>query len=225
MQEKQTEAGNSIAITVIADVTDPKLIWLKAEPILPLYQFNKNPNAEAWFRLTTITDKQINPVFNYHLPKAAEAEQFNNYGDEQFRKKNILAFYEKIKSSIDTFYKMFDTTASLSHSECFATIATELTKLQNLPARMKLLIVYSDLLERSVFDAYEHIENATPQEIAGILLKQHSIPATLKEIEVIVVYQPSTRKEDQQVVKMLSAYKNIIESRGGLLKVQASQSF
>jgi hypothetical protein len=217
--EQDPPVSHSTAVTAIGDVTDPKQLWIRSVSILPLYNFTQYPNAEAWFNLTAISDKQINPSFRYHLPTAQEAEQYNAYGDEQYRTKTIIQYYSQIRQAIDTFYRIFDTTASLNNSECFSVIATELTRLQHLPAERKFLLVYSDLMERSVVDAYS---NSTPQEISNRLLQYFPIPDSLTGIKVWIIYQPGTRSEDQQVNRMIQVYQQIIEARGGTLEVKTN---
>jgi hypothetical protein len=218
-----TSANHSAAVFAIVDVTDPKQVWLK-ENVLPLFQFNKWPEAEAWFELSVITDKQINPVFSYHLLNALDGEQDNKNNDEQFRKRTILAFSKKVKNSIDTIYKLFDTTTSLPHSECFARISTELTKLNSLSSKRKMLLVFSDLRERAAFDAYKNISTMSAQQIASVLIQHHALPDTLTGIQVSIIYQPASRMEDQQIMKMVDAYKYLIERRGGSVTITANDA-
>ncbi len=222
LSTSDSDVPNSTAVSVVGDITDKKKLWPSVAPILQLYNFTDHPSEEAWFSLTYISDKKINPRIAYHLPTEEEAEKSNTYDDPQFRKRNIKGFYNQINKAVDTFYKSVDTTKSLNYSECFAVIAMELTELSKLNADQKILLAFTDLLELSALDAYQEIDTATPKKIASLLLQHHTIPKVLEGIRMIVIYAPKTRVEDQKVVKMAEAYKYLIESRGGRFEIKAN---
>ena len=119
-KENNIEVKYSINVAVAGDITDPLSLLPAAEPILKLYEFDRNKNAEADFRLSTITDKHLNPAIQYHLPEGSVTEKDNDQDDPNFREKLILSFYETMKRAISNFDTASHLDSSLNHSECFS---------------------------------------------------------------------------------------------------------
>lgn len=216
----------STSISVIADVTDKKRLWPLCSSILKLYRCDENPDAEYRYNLNIISDKIHNPSYSYQLGYAKSLEPYNTDDDPQFRSKNIVAFYNAIRISLDSLYHKFDSTESLNHSECWSTINAELQKLSNDKSDKKYLIIHSDLMEKSdVFNSYRNNLNANANIIAQRFLNIYSLPESLHNITAIFIYEPATRDDDKNFNAMLTIYKILLEKRGVKVITKASNNY
>ena len=216
---------DTVNITALLDITDPMAIFPDAESLLSIYDFPKDKNKEAFFRLTTTTDKLLNPAIELHLPPAETTKKDNQFEDPDFREKEVLAFYEEVRKSIASFntQKLEDTT--LEHSECFRSIAGELTLMKEHKTGKCLLAVYSDLAENSDLDIVygsglqqllKHPDTTLKRfETTGLL------PNDLSGFTVLFIYQPKDREDDQRFNTMVRLYQKMLSKRGATVIVSA----
>jgi len=220
-------SNRSVDITAIVDVTNQQTVLPKTESILKLYDFDSDRNIKASFRICSITDKQLNPEKDTYLPNGSVTEKDNLQDDPYYREKLILSFYNQVRKDINDFIGANKNDTSLNHSECFRTIADELSDMKNNQARKKILLVFSDLQENSdLFDCYktkdQELLDKKQGEVLKIFEQDNLLPNDLKGITTIFIYDPRNRKEDQHYMNMVSVYKKLLESRGVIVKVQAN---
>lgn len=212
----------SRAISVILDVTDPRVYSPKPDDVLRLYRCNEAPNAEYLFRLRSITDKRLVPVATTFLPDGVSMEKENKQDDPHFRNKSILSFYTEVRNTLGQFYSMTDTIKSLDNSECFRVIASELSFLTGSSKRQCILLIASDLMEKSdLWDFYAAMPG-TSKVLADKLDDTGLLPPVIKNVEVIFLFNPKDRLEDQHFSLLVEGYRLALESRGVIVKVQAS---
>lgn len=217
-------------ITALGDITDPHSLRPLPDPILALYQFDKDKNKEGVFRFRCIEDLHLNPVVEFHLPDGKSAEATNRNGDPHYREKSILSFYAKIRTSLSDFRLVNDSAQSKQYSECFSTIAEELTILGESEATKKILLVFSDLQENSaVFSCYrsenQSLLQSDPKKVGDLLNEQYHLPDDLTGIRVIFIYRPNTREEDQRYKNMNEAYRYLLENRHAQVQTQANNNY
>jgi hypothetical protein len=149
-----------------------------------------------------------------------EAE--NTDDDPQYRDKSVIAFYGSLKKTLSEFYSQIDTSRTLDNSECFRKIASELNYLAVSKSKERVLLVASDLLEKSdLFNSYQSdISNAVnvAKEFGGTRL----LPDTLSGITVIFLFNPRNRTEDEAFYKMSEAYRLLLQQKGALVSIQAN---
>lgn len=212
----------STSISAILDVTDPRTFWPEADQLLEMYHFKQTPEAEGIFRLRTISDKRLTPLVSFRLADGASMEKNNKDQDRQFRNKNVMAFYSTVRKAMDDFYNKTDTTQSLDNSECYRAISDELTYLSEAKSNRRILIVASDLLEKSdLLDCYTGTI-ANPKEIAAQLNRANLLPVNLSGITVIFLFAPKDRNEDLTFSLIVEAYKQLLQPKGVEIKVQAN---
>lgn len=225
--KREHTISNQINVSVLVDVTDPKLLdlWPTARTVLPLFQCQKFPENSCWFSLSVISQLKINPRYEFQLPPAVEMEALNTKDDIQWRKKQILKFYDTVSRIFDRTYAMYDTTASMQYSECWSTIAKNLERLSQQPGDQKLLVVYSDLAEKgSAGNAYTEFTGKNTSEIRTRLELDYSIKGDCKGIQLIIIYQPKDRKDDARFNNMLEVYEDMLREKGVLVRHQASSA-
>lgn len=224
-ETNQKVPGNSVtskAVSLVLDVTDPRGYWPTPEQMLQQFNCKETPDAECVFRLRSISDKRLTPITMFHLADTKSMDKENTENDPQFRNKNITAFYAMTRKAITDFYKKTDTSQSLTNSECFATIADELAFLAKDVSDQKLLIVVSDLMEKSTIADFYTNSTSNTKLIIGQLDRANLLPQNLTGISVIFLFNPRDRKEDQAFGFIASAYKQLLESKGAEVKIQAN---
>jgi hypothetical protein len=221
----------SVSVAVIVDTTDYRNIIPEADPLLELYRFDTALYTEAYFRLTTITDKSISPVSESYLESGEKTEKRNTRGIPHFREGNISLFYETVRSCFHDFQNL-DTALTLKHSECYRVIVQELTYLMNQPfSNEKILVVFSDLMENSDIVSFYDDESFAkitrdPQDLQNSFGIAQPLPGSLLGVRVYFVFQPRTREEDLQYRKVSSFFKTMLEEKGAIVTIQAhNQSY
>ncbi len=221
-QEPSIEQPISTTLSTILDVSDPRAYWPDADHLLQMYHCKETPNGECWFRLKTITDKRLTPIITYHLADAGSMEKENREDDPQFRNRNINAFYSTIHKALSDFYTHTDTTQSLSNSECFRSVVDELRFLADNKSDRRILIVASDLMEKSDILSSYLADLTNPKQLAEKLNNAYPAPQNLKGVTVIFLFDPRNRMEDQTFSLMVDVYKALLQPTGAEIKVQAN---
>jgi hypothetical protein len=221
---------HSSCISIIDDRTDPFALHPLPEPILALYDFQNDKDQEATARLVLITDKLLNPVQEIHLQDGRSSEAHNANDEIDNREQLVYSYCDAFTNAVNGFHKRYAPDSTLNHSECFATIASELEYLFKNPALQKTLIVFSDLQENSdVFSCYtakgQRLLCSNTKKVEQLLQSRHPLPENLVGITIYFVYQPPDREHDQQFSKMLGIYKKLLNERGARVVVQAQNSY
>jgi hypothetical protein len=212
----------STTVSLVIDVTDPRSYLPPPDAVLAQYQCKQNPDAECIFRLRAITDMRLSAIQSLRLPDALSGDFKNKDDDSQFRARGILAFYNSVRSMLHKLYAQFDSIRTLKNSECFRIIANELSFLSQSKSTRRILLVASDLLEKSdLLDSYrEDISNS--QKVAHKLDSAGLLPRSLTGISVVFVFSPRNRLEDQQFYALSEAYKALMEQKGAKVSIQAN---
>jgi hypothetical protein len=213
-------------ITVISDLTDSFLLYPLSEPILALYDFNGNADQAARFQLVLISDKRYNPSETATLESGAITEEHNTNDDIELREQVVYAFQDAIRKIITELPKRFPV-HPLGHSECFATVASELQRLATNEASQRILIIYSDLAENTEdFSLYrdhdERLLQDNPRKVLHILQKKCSLPDNLTGISVYLVYNPPNRESDIRYSRIVALYQSALKARGARVIIQSS---
>lgn len=218
---------HSSRISVIHDITDSMACFPAADPILAMYGFENDKNQEAHFRLVLISDKKLNPVEEINIEDGTTTEQKNENQETDYREQLVGSFYEEVRNAITDFHKHYVPSTSLKHSECFATIASELELLAGSKAAQRTLIIFSDLQENTdVFSCYtpqgQRLLQNNPGKVAKLLLQRHPLPDNLIGITVYFVYNPCNRDQDIMFGEMVAIYMQLLHARGARIVIQAT---
>ena len=226
-KKEDKDQSKKIAVSIIIDITDPHQLYPDAETVIPLFQISKNENNEALFRITPLTDRELNQDVEFHLKDGLTTEKDNKEEDENYRKKLIIQFYDSIRKSIyDENSKAVNDTP-LHHSECFRTILKELWKADKAKMDTTILMVYSDLFENSsIFNVYNKTKKKLLEEHKEQVVKQFEqsglMPNSLKGTTIFFIYNPKTREDDKLYMEMVNVYKQLLEPPGATVIVQAN---
>ncbi len=225
--KKDSEIPKSVAVAAIVDVTDPLALNPNPDAILRLYGFDKDKNREAYFKLCLITDRQLNKTEEVHLKDGMTTEGDNTFDDPQFRQKLILGFYQTIRNLVTDFTATHRTDSPLPYSECFKTIARELSEMKQKHASENTLLVFSDLQENAeLFASYTKLGKALlythPEKVITLFEQARLLPDDLKGFNVVFVFESGNREEDKAYTAMSDIYKSLLEKRGARITVTAN---
>ncbi len=215
-------------LTVLVDITDPHMVRPMADALLQMYQFEKNKDIEASFRLCVITDKALNQTKDILLEDGAETKKINKRYDAQFREKRILGFYEKVRSAITEFTQFHNADTSLRHSECFKILANEIATLNEKKNSENTVVIFSDIQENSrIFSCYtkanKQLLEHNPEKVIEIFEKTKLLPDDLKDFKFFFVYEPVNREQDfayELMVKKI--YMPLLEKRQAKVFIQTN---
>jgi len=218
---------HSSRISVIHDITDSMACIPAADPILALYGFENDKDQEAHFRLVLISDKKLNPVEEINIEDGTTTEKKNENEETDYRDGLVGSFYDEVRNSVSDFHKHYVPIAPLKHSECFATIASELELLAGTKATQRTLIIFSDLQENTdVFSCYtplgQKLLKDKPENVAKLLLQRHPLPDNLIGVTVYFVYNPMNMDQDIMFGEMVAIYKQLLHGRGTRIVIQAT---
>lgn len=221
--EHQTAA---IQVIALVDITDPRDVLPDAESLLSFYDFMRDKNTKAFFRITATTDKLLNPVAEHHLASGDETEKDNKFDDPDYREKLVLSFYANVRQSVSAFNTKARYDTMLKHSECFRSIAGELARMKENKADKNLLVIYSDLGENSdLFSVYEKAALAHVLKNPDSVLKKFEatklLPRSLSGFTVLFIFQPKNRAEDKLFTIMAGLYKKILSGLGAKVIIRS----
>ncbi|MBP6024908.1 hypothetical protein [Ferruginibacter sp.] len=224
--KKQRHQTASIQVTALVDITDPRDVLPDAETLLSFYEFTKDKNIKALFRITATTDKLLNPVAEHHLASGDETEKDNQFDDPDYREKLVLSFYTNVRQAVSAFNTKAQQDTLLGHSECFRSIAGELTRMVENKTDKSLLVVYSDLAENSdLLNVYTKI---APEQIFkhpdSVLQKFEAtklLPRSLSGFTVLFIFQPKNREEDKLFAAMAEMYKKMLSALGAKVIIRS----
>jgi|GEM_PF-5492673 len=220
------DTSMSADVSILIDVTDTFL--LRPDNFLfSLYDFNHNPDMAASYRIGIIADKFYTPKREGSLEDGVHSEVDNKTDDPNFRQKRIRAFYDTFCGNLTSVQHVTGQQSELQYSLCYQQIATELTRICKSQAKVKSLVVFSDLLEKSpILDCYsaqgQKVMKAGTDSIVSKLLHTSQFPSDLSGVSVFVFYCPQTREADYLFRKMAAAYQSLVESRGGAFSIETT---
>lgn len=225
----QKPESPAVQLSVIRDRTDRHVLQPDPGSVLSIFNLSENKNTCVGFRYHEITDKMLEPIVNLELGSEAQTEKQNVNNEPLFRQKLIVAFYDTITTTLTAVNTNSDS-SDLDYSECFRTIADELTVLSGSNAQKRILLAYSNLFENSeILSVYKKSTGKllvpAPENIKDLFEKSKLLPGNLKGIKVVFLFKPITREEDQEYMKMIGVYKLLLEPRGAEVFVRANNTF
>jgi hypothetical protein len=202
----------------------------ESEAILGLYKFEEEPDNEAEFRFSVISDRRLVDVISHHLENGTETEKRNKRDDQNFREHAVVSFYDQVRKTVRDYDASCLPLRSLPKSECWRVVASELTYLVKTKADEKYIIVYSDLRENStvynVYDtSYRRLVVDSACIVADSFIKAATVPHDLKGIHVVFAYKPANRYLESPYLEMIALYRFILLRRGASVSVVVSNNF
>lgn len=223
--QEQTVPLQSTQVTVLVDTTDTWNVLPDPQTITALYRFAENEHQAAYFRLATTTDMLLSGQTEHYLANSMVTEKANRFDDPNFRRKAVISFTNHLKHSIATFNeKARKDTTTLPYSECFRSIARELTAMVKNRMDTNVLVIYSDLGENSdLLNVYAPDGSQLLQTDQAAIEKRYEetrlLPANLAGFTVLFIFQPPDREADAVFNLQVKMYERMLSRRGAMVEV------
>lgn len=221
---------NQIDIVYLFDNTDTNRIIPDANSVLRLYNYNtKRLCYGASFRLSYISDFEMNEEIEFNIPNEAEGEKENLLDDPLFRKKEVLVFREKVFNAIKTTQTI--SLKTKQESKVFEGVCKEIENLFQRKSDKKILIVSSDLVENSELlygykESFTRIIKEDRKKVLETIIQKFEdadyLNDSLEGIDIYVLYQPNTKEEDIRFSIFREVYRKLLESRGAKVYVKST---
>lgn len=170
------------------------------------------------FRLLIISEIDYTEAYEADIKPVCEA-QANAYE----RKRKIATFNKKVE---DILLKDEKKPYNKQESSIYLPLVVEMKRLMSRNAGRRVLIAYTDLIEKSsVMNWYNKKQLKTleenPDSTAKMLQKQAEIP-DLSGLEIHFIYQPVSIEENNRYRIISNFYKGLLESKGAAVEIQAN---
>jgi hypothetical protein len=212
-QRKHNEYGAMI------DFTDSVKAIPAADAVIADIGIDKNIWYSVNFNLRKFTDVSYTPYAQVSLAKAPprlEASKFT-------RQRDVTAFTTKLTAVIDS---AREDTSGKPNSSIYLPMVEELTRLSNVTADRKVLVIFSDLMENSPDLSFYSPRMLTlirtnPDKVKAMLFAKAKLP-NLKGIEIKLIYEPKNAKEDVVFQTVSQFFSSMFTEAGAMVTISAS---
>lgn len=207
------------AHSIVIDLTDPLPVYPDSNQIKNLLQLDENLWKGVEVSVGTITDTDINPVQTFVLPKENRLT-----GSFYKRQQQVAVFFGSPLNYIATCGPNGE--ATLGHSIVYRTLAQHLAVLGRSTAKIKTLVVYSNLYENSdLANFYDPKVLKQLKELPEGIQQRFEEAVALGDLSTIIiylVYRPIDYQDNLHYVTVSGFFKKMFESHGATVQVVAS---
>lgn len=206
-------------VVLLRDVTESFIAQPDASEVIRLYNLSgDNRWNGAEFSFSAVTDVSYNPSAVIKIDAANEW-----LSNELERAKDTKQFQEELTEILANAKK---DTIGRWNSSIYFPIAERVIHLSQSKAKKRILLVYSDLMENtngvSFYNSKEFsLMKSDPDLLRNSLEKIQPLPS-LNGIEVYLIYQPRSAKEDSEYRVVSDFYRNMLQSKGARVHVSAN---
>jgi hypothetical protein len=205
-------------VTVMRDITDIQIAQPKLADISSLLNLDNSKWNGADVRFVDITDVSYN-----HTSETSINAENQWMGNEFDREKKVKNFYAQITQILANAEKE---TNGKNNSSVYIPIANELSRLSQSPAKKRILLVYSDLIENtdqlSLYNKSKFsLIQSNPDAIRTYFTAQVPL-RKLDGIKIYLIYQPSNTETDEEYKIVSGFYKKLFESKGATVEITAN---
>ena len=214
-----TRTQPSQIISFLGDTTEAYFKHISTDEFKELSILNRHPNASESSRIRAITELSLNPIYHYELPAVTQPM----LGNEVVRRKLVTQYFTDLDSTLMILDSMNENRAG---SVIYPVMAEELKLLSQAVANRKVLIVSSDLMERSFVanfyapQTFYQLRNKRDKVIEH-LQSQYPLPE-LSGVEVFFIYQPQTVQANVEFLAVSGMYKEMLEAKGATVQISAN---
>lgn len=218
-----------IDIVLLIDNTDVNRLIPDGNSVLKLYNFNTQRLCyEAYYKQTMINDLNINQANEEYIPNEKIGENSNLIDDPLFRKKEVVAFRDRVFNDINQVTLL--NFSERPESKVYETICNELEELSQHKSFRKYLIISSDLCENSeLWNSYtqsfiriiKEDRQKAKERLIQKFVKERKMPKNLKGTTVYILFNPKTKQEDIRFNFFQELYRDMLERRGAKVYVKS----
>jgi hypothetical protein len=195
-------------VEVVVDKTDTPRVYLSSSDILNALHFTDDPYKGVRVQIDQISDKDINATAVVSIDKENAL-----LGTLPLRTAKITAFAARLHHALTNMQRP----ETAAHSIVYRTIAAQLNRLAATESTHKIMLIASDLYENSIVSFYD------PNTIALLKANPHCIETALEQetpltrltgIQVWLLYNPASYRDNNTYMTVATFYKHLLESHG-----------
>ena len=204
---------------IVVDTTDPLLVYPDSTQLMHFIQLYANIWQGQEVHVSTITDKDVNPVQTFTLPKENRIT-----GNLQRRQREVEVFSHQLDSVVAL--HVLKGNPAVGHSVIYRTLAQQLAVLRERTSIIRNLVVYSNLYENS--DLANFYDAATLRQMKAHPqpLLQHFWDAAqlgdLTGITIWLVYRPVDYQDNLRYLTVSNFFKQLFTDHGATVHIVAS---
>lgn len=197
-------------ISIVLDLTSANFSHILLNDLKKKSIISKDVNNSEAVRIQGITEFGFNEVKSFILDSVSSALLSNDYE----RKHKIKKYYSNIDSAL---LELGKNKKERVGSVIFKIISEELNILNKSKADKRMLIINTDLMEKSFIDFYnQDIINELvnqPKHIQNLLIEKYPLN-NLNGIEINILYKPIDKMDSERFEIVSDFYKLLLESYG-----------
>ncbi|MBK8245397.1 MAG: hypothetical protein IPK88_18365 [Saprospiraceae bacterium] len=202
-------------ISIVLDLTSEHFSHISLNDFKKKSIISKNVNNSEAVRIQGITEFGFNEVKSFMLDSVSSALLSNDYE----RKHVIKKYYSNIDS---TLLELNNNKKERVGSVIFKIISEELNILSKSKYDKKILIINTDLMDKSFIDFYDQeIFNELvnqPTHIQNLLIEKYPLNK-LSGIEIYILYKPIDKMDSERFEIVSDFYKLFLESNGAHVSI------
>jgi len=197
-------------ISIVLDLTSANFSHILLNDFKKKSIISKDVNNSEAVRIQGITEFGFNQIKSFMLDSVSS----NLLSNEYERKHEIKEYYTNIDSAL---LELGKNKKERVGSVVFKIISEELNNLRKSKADKKMLIINTDLMEKSFIDFYDHnIFNELvhqPKHIQNLLIEKYPLNK-LSGIDIYILYKPIDKMDSERFEIVSDFYKLFLESYG-----------
>ena len=197
-------------ISIVLDLTSANFSHISLNDFKKKSIISKDVNNSEAVRIQGITEFGFNEVKSFMLDSVSSALLSNDYE----RKHEIKKYYSNIDSEL---LELSKNKKERVGSVIFKIISEELNILSKSKADKRMLVINTDLMEKSFIDFYDQeIFNELvnqPKHIQNLLIEKYPLNK-LNGIEIYILYKPIDKMDSERFEIVSDFYKMLLESYG-----------
>jgi hypothetical protein len=213
------EESRTQDITIINDQTEIYFNGVSFDDYKRVSILSSNLNNGEHLHLGNFTETGFNKFYDFQIEVIENPLNGNDY----LRKQEIDSFYANV---LEAFLALDSTGKEQKGSVIYKVIAEELNRLSESKANEKILIINSDLYEKSsLADFYLTDTLASivkhPETMMRVFQDKYPLK-NLQGIKVYIIYEPLNQEDSNKFELVSGFYKNLLTSRGAVVSIQGS---
>lgn len=202
-------------ISIVLDLTSTNFSHISLNDFKKKSIISKNVNNSEAVRIQGITEFGFNQIKSFMLDSVSIALLSNDYE----RKHEIKKYYTNIDSAL---LELSKNKKERVGSVIFKILSEELNILSKSKADKRILVINTDLMEKSFIDFYDQdifneIVNQ-PKHIQNLLIEKYPMNK-LKGIEIYILYKPIDKIDNERFEIVSDFYKIFLESYGAHVSI------
>lgn len=202
-------------ISIVLDLISTNFSHISLNDFKKKSIISKNVNNSEAVRIQGITEFGFNQIKSFMLDSVSIALLSNDYE----RKHEIKKYYTNIDSAL---LELSKNKKERVGSVIFKILSEELNILSKSKADKRILVINTDLMEKSFIDFYDQdifneIVNQ-PKHIQNLLIEKYPMNK-LKGIEIYILYKPIDKIDNERFEIVSDFYKIFLESYGAHVSI------